>query len=147
LKKNYKNYYKDSPDEQWIRSTDFTPFSCIGQSSALCLELPSNEGFPNFKENFAYYEESEAQYTLQRGSSFSCNLYVVPMVAPPQGIQIPFDILFKVNSLVQHGCVSSSELDNDFYHLVDPLRINVNFIEHALEKMYYSKDVMNLQDG
>ncbi|CAJ2674322.1 unnamed protein product [Trifolium pratense] len=135
-----KNYYKNSPDEQWIRSIDFTPSSCIGQSSALCLELPSDGGFPNFRENFARYEEIEGRYTLENVSPFSRNLDVVPIVAPPQGIYIPYHILFKVNSLVQHGCVSGSELDDDFYRLVDPLRINVEFIEHALEKMYYSKD-------
>ncbi|XP_045818047.1 RNA-dependent RNA polymerase 1-like [Trifolium pratense] len=135
-----KNYNKDSPDDQWIRAIDFTPCSCIGQSSSICVELPSNRDFPNFRENCAHYEESEGQYTLQIGSPFSSNPDVVPMVAPPQGIRIPFDILFKVNSLVQHGCVSGSELDNHFYRLVDPLRINVDFIEHALEKMYYAKD-------
>jgi len=135
-----KNYYRDSPDDQWIRAIDFTPSSCIGQSSAICLELLSNRDFPNFKENCVHYEEIEGQYTLESGSPFSCNPDVVPMVAPPQGIQIPFDILFKVNSLVQHGCLSGSELDNAFYRLVDPLRIKVEFIEHALEKMYYSKD-------
>ncbi|KEH40645.1 RNA-dependent RNA polymerase 1 [Medicago truncatula] len=135
-----KNYYRDSPDDQWIRAIDFTPCNCIGQSSAICLELSSNRDFPNFKENCVHYEEIEGQYTLESGSSFSCNPDVVPMVAPPQGIQIPFDILFKVNSLVQHGCLSGSELDNDFYRLVDPLGINVELIKHALEKMYYSKD-------
>jgi len=135
-----KNYYQDSPDEQWIRSIDFTPFSCIGHSSALCLELPSNRVFPNFRENFAYYEEIEGQYTLERGLPFSRNLDVVPIVAPPRGINIPFDIMFKVNSLVQHGCLSGSELDNDFYRLVDPLKMTNDCVEHALEKMYYSKD-------
>lgn len=128
------------PDDQWIRKIDFTPCSCIGQSSVLCLELPSNRDLPNFKENFAHYEESEGQYTLESGLPFSCNPDIVPMVAPPRGIQIPFDILFKVNSLVQHGCLSGSELNNDFYRLVDPLKINVEYIEHALERMYFSKD-------
>ncbi|KAK2453515.1 RNA-dependent RNA polymerase [Trifolium repens] len=135
-----KNYFRDFPDDQWDRAIDFTPCSRIGQSSALCLELPINRDFPNFRENFAHYDESDGQYTLQKGSPFSCNPHVVPMVAPPQGIQIPFDILFKVNSLVQHGCVSGSELNNDFYRLVDPRRMLIVYIEHALEKMYYSKD-------
>ena len=135
-----KNYHKDSPDEQWTRSIDFTPFSCIGHSSALCIELPSNRDFPNFRENFAHYEEIEGRYTLERGLPFSRNLDVVPIVAPPRGINIPFDIMFKVNSLVQHGCLSGSELDNDFYRLVDPLKMTNDCVEHALEKMYYSKD-------
>jgi len=77
---------------------------------------------------------------LERGLPFSCNLDVVPIVAPPRGINIPFDIMFKVNALVQHGCLSGSELDNDFYRLVDPLKMTNDCVEHALEKLYYSKD-------
>ncbi|CAI8605421.1 unnamed protein product [Vicia faba] len=135
-----KNYCRDVPDDQWIRAIDFTPCSYIGQSSVLCLELPSDRDLPNFRENFAHYEESEGLYRLESGSPFSCNPDIVPMVAPPRGIQIPFDILFKVNSLVQHGCLSGSELNDDFYRLVDPLKINVVYIEHALERMYFSQD-------
>ncbi|XP_061371841.1 RNA-dependent RNA polymerase 1-like [Gastrolobium bilobum] len=134
------NFFKDTPDEQWIRATDFTPFSCIGQSSALCLELPHDQHFPNFRENFAYYEESEKQYTLETGVPFSSNQDVVPIVASPRGIEIPYDILFKVNSLVQHGCLAGPALDNKFYLLVDPCKVDLACIEHALEKIYYSKE-------
>ncbi|KAK7308650.1 hypothetical protein VNO77_42270 [Canavalia gladiata] len=134
------NFCKDTPDEQWIRAIDFTDFSCIGQSSAICLELPYGQHFPNFRENFAYYEESDRQYTLQREVPFSQNHGLVPIVAPPQGIEIPYDILFKVNSLVQHGCLAGPALDSDFYHLIDPCRIDLEFIQHALEKIYYSKE-------
>ncbi|XP_027360341.1 RNA-dependent RNA polymerase 1 isoform X2 [Abrus precatorius] len=134
------NYYKDAPDEQWIRAIDFTPSSCIGQSSAICLELPYGQNFPNFRENFAYYEESDRPYTLQTGVPFSQNQGLVPIVAPPHGLEIPYDILFKVNSLVQHGCLAGPALDSDFYRLVDPCRMDLEFIEHILEKMYYSKE-------
>ncbi|KAL2627007.1 hypothetical protein AAZV13_07G145850 [Glycine max] len=133
------NYYRDVLDEQWIRAIDFTSDSRIGQSSAICLELPNGRQFPNFSENFAYYEESERQYTLQTGVPFSQNWGLVPIVAPPQGGQIPYDILFKVNSLVQHACLAEPSLDGDFYRLVDPCRMPLEFIEHASEKIYHSK--------
>ncbi|KAL1294551.1 hypothetical protein HN51_055332 [Arachis hypogaea] len=134
------NFYKDVPDDQWIRATDFTPCSSIGQSSALVIELPYDQQFPDFRENFGYYEESERQFTLVTGVPFSSNLDLVPIVTPPQGIQIPYDILFKVNSLVQHGSLAGPSLDDDFYRLVDPYRMKLEFIEHALEKMFYSKE-------
>ncbi|KAJ1418366.1 RNA-dependent RNA polymerase, eukaryotic-type [Sesbania bispinosa] len=135
------NYYKDTPDDQWIRAIDFSPSCCIGQSSALCLELPYGQHFPDFRENFAYFEESERRYTLETRLPFSVNnLGLVPIVAPPRGLEIPYDILFKVNSLVQHGCLAGPALDNNFYCLVDPCRMDREFIEHALEKMYHSKD-------
>ncbi|XP_020232663.1 RNA-dependent RNA polymerase 1 [Cajanus cajan] len=132
------NFYKDGLDEQWIRAIDFTTYSCIGQSTAICLELPCGQQLPNFKENFGYYEESNRQYTLQTGVPFSQNVGLVPIVAPPQGFDIPYDILFKVNSLVQHGCLAGPALDGHFYHLVR--KMPLAFIEHALEKIYYSKE-------
>lgn len=127
------------PEDQWTRTIDFTTHSCIGQSSAICLELPSGQNLPNFKDIFAYYEQSERQYTLQTGVPFSQNWGIVPIVAP-QGAEIPYDILFKVNSLVQHGCLAGPALNGEFYRLVDPDRIPLVFIENALEKMYYSKE-------
>ncbi|XP_058742779.1 RNA-dependent RNA polymerase 1-like isoform X2 [Vicia villosa] len=132
--------YSVLPRERWIPTTDFTPRSCIGQSSVLCLELPSDSDLPNFSKNFTSYEESEGEYILEDGSPFSCNRDIVPMVAPSQGIKVPFDILFKVNSLVQHGCLLGTKLNNDFYRQVDPRNYETGLIEHALEKMYFSKD-------
>uniref|UniRef100_A0A7N2L809 RNA-dependent RNA polymerase n=1 Tax=Quercus lobata TaxID=97700 RepID=A0A7N2L809_QUELO len=105
------NYFMHIPDDQWIRETDFTPSCYIGQSSALCLELPSDHQLPNFRENFGYYKESEERYILETGSSFSSNMDLVPIVGPPPGITLPFDILFKINSLVQHGCLAGPTLD------------------------------------
>ncbi|KAL1346808.1 hypothetical protein HN51_020353 [Arachis hypogaea] len=134
------NYYKDDSNDQWIRAIDFTPCNCIGQSTAIVIELPDGQHFPDFRENFGYYEESERPFTLETGAPFSSNLGLVPIVTPPQGTQIPYDILFKVNSLVQHGCLAGPSLDDGFYRLVDPCRVKLEYIEHALEKISYSKE-------
>ncbi|CAK8570605.1 unnamed protein product [Lathyrus sativus] len=48
------NYCKEFPDDQWIRTIDFTPERCIGQSTILCLELPSNQDLPDFRKNFTH---------------------------------------------------------------------------------------------
>ncbi|BAT98860.1 hypothetical protein LR48_Vigan06g155800 [Vigna angularis] len=137
--KSSYNYKKYILDEEWTRTIDFTKDSCIGQSSAICLEFPSGQNLPNFKDIFAYYEQSERQYTLHPGVPFSQNWGLVPIVAP-QGVEIPFDILFKVNSLVQHVCLAGRALNDDFYHWVDPRTMPLDFIKNALEKMYYSKE-------
>ncbi|XP_022726288.1 probable RNA-dependent RNA polymerase 1 [Durio zibethinus] len=119
----------------WIRGVDFTPDHCIGQSFALCLELPRKVQLPRFDESF-YYEEVEDNFLLQNGSTFSSNPDLVPIISPPPGFDLPYGILFKVNSLVQHGCLPPTSLDARFFKLVDPCRIDIAFIEHALEKLY-----------
>ncbi|GLT96775.1 hypothetical protein SLE2022_143750 [Rubroshorea leprosula] len=134
------NFFRDVPDDQWVRTTDFTESSCIGQSSAICLELSSSLELPNFRENFSFYKESEGRFILEHGSAYSCNHNLVPVVGPPQGANLPFDILFRVNLLVQNGCLPGPVLDADFYRLVDPRRIKKAYIEHALEKLLHLKE-------
>ncbi|XVE91802.1 hypothetical protein REPUB_Repub01dG0043000 [Reevesia pubescens] len=134
------NYFMNVPDDQWVRTTDFTRSCCIGQSSVLCLELPHYLELPNFRENFAYYKENEDRLVLEGGSSYSCNLSLVPIVGPSLGVDLPFEILFKVNLLVQNGCIPGPALDASFYRLVDPCRIDKVYIDYALEKLYYLKE-------
>ncbi|KAG8366468.1 hypothetical protein BUALT_Bualt17G0083100 [Buddleja alternifolia] len=133
------NFHKETPDEQWIRTTDFTS-SCIGQSSGLCLQLPYGMRLPNFKDNFVYYKESESPFYLQNGVPYSHNFTLVPIVHPPQRHDLPYKILFKICSLVQTGCLPGPKLDVNFFLLVNPKCYPVRYIEHALEKLYYIKE-------
>ncbi|KAB1205839.1 RNA-dependent RNA polymerase 1 [Morella rubra] len=77
---------------------------------------------------------------IQEGSSFSCNSDLVPIMNPPRGFDLPYKILFKINSLVQHGRVPGPAIDVDFYQLVDPNKIKIEYIESALDELYHLKD-------
>jgi RNA-dependent RNA polymerase len=125
---------------QWLREVDFTPSCGIGQSSALCLELPQEGRLQKFPVNFVNYEENEGQFVLQKGSNFSCNSGLVPLVNPPPDFNLPYKILFKINSLVQNGCLPGPAIDINFCRLVDPKRIKLESIESAMEKLYHLKE-------
>ncbi|XP_024042707.1 probable RNA-dependent RNA polymerase 1 [Citrus clementina] len=127
-------------DIHWVREVDFTPSSSIGQSSAMCLELPRGAHIPKALKDFFYYKESPLQFTLVRGSGFSSNTDLVPMISPPHGIKLPFKILFKINSLVQHGCIPGPALDAKFFRLVDPSRIKMECIDRALETLFHLRN-------
>ena len=73
------------------------------------------------------------------GQSFSKNLDLVPIVGPPQGLNLPYNIVFEICSLVQHGCIPGPVLDANFYELLDPERIDIAFIDYVLEKLYFQK--------
>ncbi|KAI3467225.1 hypothetical protein Pfo_023888 [Paulownia fortunei] len=139
LNDSVHSYFKETPDDQWVRTTDFTP-SCIGQSSGLCLQLPYGMSLPNFRDNFVYYKESENPFHLEAGVPFSDNLALVPIVHPPGGLELPYRILFKVCSLVQIGCLPGPMLDVNFFQLVNPQRYDIRYIEHALQKLYSLKE-------
>lgn len=106
------------------------------------MELPYSLELPDFEENFAYYKESREKFVLEGGSAYSRSLDLVPIVGPPAGIALPYEILFKINLLVQNGCVAGPLLDSNFYRLVDPYRapVSISCIEHALDKLYHSKE-------
>ncbi|ESQ35322.1 hypothetical protein EUTSA_v10006629mg [Eutrema salsugineum] len=136
------DFFSDGSDEQWIRTTDFTSSSCIGQSSSFCLELPRQLNVPDFRENFANYAEHEAgTFLIESGSSYSSDATnLVPVVDPPPGFDLPFEILFKVNALVQSACIPGPVLDLDFYQLLDPQKHERALIDHSLEKLFYLKE-------
>ncbi|KAJ4972991.1 hypothetical protein NE237_006165 [Protea cynaroides] len=137
------NYFKDGLDDQWDRATDFTHLCCIGQSSAMCIRLPYSYALPDLEKYFVYYKENKDQFILKSGSAFSNNLDLVPIVGPPDVSELqnfPYEILFKVSTLVQNGCLAGPTLDANFFKLVHPDFIPVNYIEHALEKLYHLKE-------
>ncbi|XP_073020164.1 probable RNA-dependent RNA polymerase 1 isoform X1 [Primulina eburnea] len=133
------SFYKETSDDQWVRTTDFTS-SCIGQSSGLCLQLPYGMRLPNFRDNFVYYKVSESPFYLQRDVPYSQNFALVPILSPPSGYELPYKILFKICSLVQTGCLPGPKIDTSFYRLINPQRNNITYIEHALDKLYYLKE-------
>ncbi|KAI3982678.1 hypothetical protein MKX01_031552 [Papaver californicum] len=123
-------YFMHTLDDQWVRATDFTDSCSIRQSSAMCLEIPYGCELPNFRENFQYYTEDKVSQSSD----------LVPIVGPPDGHKLRYDILFKVNSLVQNGCLSGQTLDAIFFRIVDPCSHPVNHIICPLEKLFHLKD-------
>ncbi|GMY05817.1 probable RNA-dependent RNA polymerase 1 [Fagus crenata] len=132
--------YEKDHGGHWVRRVDFTPSCCIGQSSALCLELPHEGQIPNFHGDFVSYTENEGPFVLKEGSTLSCSSGLVPIVNPPQGFDLPYKILFKINSLIQHGYLPGQAIDVNFYELVDPKRVPILYIESALDELSHLKD-------
>uniref|UniRef100_A0A1D1Y120 RNA-dependent RNA polymerase n=1 Tax=Anthurium amnicola TaxID=1678845 RepID=A0A1D1Y120_9ARAE len=134
-----RNFFKDYPDDQWIRTTDFTPACCIGQSSAFCVELPYNSYLPDIAQIFCYFKEFDRYLHLVNCRPYSHSLDIVPIVQPSPGTKVPYKILFKVNHMVQNGTLSGPTLDDRFFRLLNPDSIPSNYIERALEHLSYSK--------
>ncbi|KAD2804276.1 hypothetical protein E3N88_37653 [Mikania micrantha] len=137
---NPYNFYKELPDDQWVRVTDFTPSFAIGQSSHLCVEIPHSIEPLDVGRYFPYCEESKCPFKLETGDSFSQQSVLVPIVGPTRGCSLPFNIVFKICALVQHGCIPGPILDAKFFALLDPQRHHIDSIEYVLEKLYFLKD-------
>jgi RNA-dependent RNA polymerase len=68
----------------------------------------------------------------------SCDTRLVPVVKSFH-VEVPYEILFKINHLVQNGTLSGPTVDDNFFHLVNPKIIPIEHIKRALEKMSYLK--------
>ncbi|KAJ8648445.1 hypothetical protein MRB53_001468 [Persea americana] len=133
-------YKKDAPENHWDRTVDFTPQCSIGQSSALYLEVPYSCELPDLRKNFIYFKENEGQFILVEGSSYCNSFDLVPIVTPGKNIQLPYSILFKINSLVQNGIIMGPTLNDEFFSLLNPYSTNNQYIDHALEALAHLKD-------
>ena len=125
------NYFRDDTDDQWDRTIDFTPSVSIGQLSILCLELPQLCDLPNIGDYFFYYKEYNLDFECQNRCSYSCGTGIVPIVKSPNNIDVPFEILFQINHLVQLGTLSGPTLDNNFFCLVSPKFVPADHIKRA----------------
>ncbi|GMY18195.1 probable RNA-dependent RNA polymerase 1 [Fagus crenata] len=85
----------------------------------LLLYLGASTRGPDSKLSwrFVSYTENEGPFVLKEGSTLSCSSGLVPIVNPPQGFDLPYKILFKINSLIQHGYLPGQAIDVNFYEL------------------------------
>lgn len=134
---NALDFFRDTNDNQWIRTTDFTPYFSIGQSSSMCLEFPYGTNVSQIKENFTHYKEIEERLAMKPGASFSSSTSkLVPIINPPEGMKLPFNILFKVNSLVQLGILNGPSLGKEFFSLLQPVKGRpLSYIDRALSNL------------
>ncbi|CAL5054478.1 unnamed protein product [Urochloa decumbens] len=133
------NWFKDDTDEQWTRTVDFTPSASIGQSSIICLEVPQQCELPNIADYFVYFKEHNLDFECKKGYSYSCGNGFVPIVKSPDYIEVPYEILFKINHLVQNGTLSGPTVDDNFFRYVSPKFKPIEHIKRALLNMSYLK--------
>ncbi|KAE9450873.1 hypothetical protein C3L33_17224, partial [Rhododendron williamsianum] len=132
-KQSAYSYFKEAPKDQWVRATDFTPLNYIGQSSAFCLELSCGVPLLDFSAYFPSYRENGRPFILKEGLPYSCNLELVPIVGPPNGVDLPYKILFKICMLVQEGYLAGPTLIST--------SLEVNMSNRVLR--HYHQDIEN----
>ncbi|XP_024535714.1 probable RNA-dependent RNA polymerase 1 isoform X2 [Selaginella moellendorffii] len=112
-------------DYLWARATDFTPDSALGQSVVFCLELPDSSQdelrkiIQKFNDyNLGDYPPRFRRMVLRRGQPFSVRQLAVPVLSSTCGFDLPLEVEFKVNYLIQNGHVSPAGLTREFFGLL-----------------------------
>ena len=74
-------------------------------------------GPPKFHGDFVSYKENEGPFVLKQGIALSCSSGLVPTLNPSEGFDLPYKILFKINSLIQHGYLPGQAIDENCCHI------------------------------
>ncbi|KAG2330410.1 hypothetical protein Bca52824_001590 [Brassica carinata] len=94
-------------DFMWIRSTDFSGVKSIGTSTCFCLEVDGGSTMSDIFSTFPYYREDTLSLTVVEGNTFASASQIVPLLnAADIAIEIPYEILFQLNSLVHAQKIS-----------------------------------------
>ncbi|CAH8356862.1 unnamed protein product [Eruca vesicaria subsp. sativa] len=97
-------FCKEDYDFMWIRSTDFSAVKSIGTSTCFCLQVDNGDIFSSFP---FYREDTLSLTTVDGNNTFASGNQIVPLLnAANLGIEIPYEILFQLNSLVHAQKIS-----------------------------------------
>ncbi|KAJ4876255.1 RNA-dependent RNA polymerase 2 [Raphanus sativus] len=107
FKSDRYSFCKEDFDFMWIRSTDFSRVKSIGTSTCFCLEVDNGSTMSDIFSSFPYYREDTLSLTTVDGNTFASANQIVPLLNTANlGIEIPYEILFQLNSLVHAQKIS-----------------------------------------
>ncbi|EOY29490.1 hypothetical protein QUC31_020762 [Theobroma cacao] len=124
-------------DDQWIRTTDFTPSGAIGRCNTYRVVIRPRHG-AKLKKALDYLREQRVPMDYVRwplrisdepdfGRSMSDPFYCIDY---KEGI--PFEIMFLVNAVMHKGIFNQHQLSEDFFNLLrdQPREVNVAALKH-----------------
>ncbi|XP_047955335.1 RNA-dependent RNA polymerase 2-like [Salvia hispanica] len=108
---------KEDNDFIWVRTTDFSGIKSIGYLSALCWEI--EEGFSNVDlyTSLPYYAKDVTELWFEE-VQFEHASNLVPIVKNNSDFQVPYEVLFQINSLVHRQKLSLSAINNDVFQVL-----------------------------
>ncbi|XP_010489800.1 PREDICTED: RNA-dependent RNA polymerase 1-like [Camelina sativa] len=142
--KSPKVFEKEYPavGADWVRCTDFTSDSSIGQSFAYCLQFPTPVFTDQVRKrcNKKFSEHKRCSFELRRGNCYTSRANkLAPVIDSPSGIDLTFETLFKLNSLVQNGTLLGPALSIDFFKLVNSTQKDMKFLDASFRKLGLSE--------
>ncbi|CAN6268158.1 unnamed protein product [Urochloa humidicola] len=122
---------KEDAKFAWVRALDFTPNSAFGECSTLVLKLSKGAPVLDILESLPLSGE------LGKLAVSSMDIFgsskVVPLVDCPSGFSVPYEILFRLNSLVHMGKLVARHVNADLFKVLEDLPIDN--LRRIFEKM------------
>lgn len=109
---------KEEFEFTWVRTTDFSSKKSIGQSSTLCLEFKHGSPALDSFKTLPFYIKDLIKLSMREGQQFHTSSDIVPLIKCPPELNLPYEILFQLNSLVQTQKLSLPSVDHDLIEFI-----------------------------
>ncbi|XP_071710250.1 RNA-dependent RNA polymerase 2 [Rutidosis leptorrhynchoides] len=109
---------KEDFEFTWLRTTDFSSKKSIGQSDTLCLEFENGSQILNSFKSLPFYMKDLITLTFKSGEEFHSSSDIVPLIKTPPDLNLSYEVLFQLNSLVQTQKLSLPSIDRDLIEFI-----------------------------
>ncbi|GFP95460.1 RNA-dependent RNA polymerase 2 [Phtheirospermum japonicum] len=125
---------KEDFDFLWVRTTDFSNVKSIGYLTSLCWEIEEGLSSLDTYTSLPYYSKDVTELTLEEGLKFNQTSDLVPIVSNNSVFNIPYEVLFQLNSLVHTQKMSLSSINVDLFETLSQLDTDTSLL--ILQKMH-----------
>lgn len=127
---------KEDFEFTWVRTTDFSEKKSIGLSSTLCLEFKEGSSALCSFTSLPFYIKDLITLTAQDGKEFHSSSDFVPLVKIQPESNLPYEIFFQLNSLVQTEKLSLVSVNRDLIEFI--INEDQDSVMTVLKKMHKS---------
>ncbi|KAF3437064.1 hypothetical protein FNV43_RR19817 [Rhamnella rubrinervis] len=120
----------------WVRTTDFSGRKTIGRSTTFLLKIQDDLLVSDIFKTFPCYREDMRDLILKSGDEFCWPTEIVPLIKCEQNSNLPYEILFQLNSLIHTHKISFAAADTNLIELLSSLGVDTaNVILQKLHKL------------
>ncbi|KAK3142358.1 hypothetical protein QOZ80_4BG0345500 [Eleusine coracana subsp. coracana] len=116
----------------WARALDFTPNSSFGECSNLVLKLGKGAPVSDILKSLPFSGEL-GEFVISSMDVFGTSSKVVPLVDCPNGFSVPYETLFRLNSMIHMGKLVARHVNADLFKVLEEL--SVDTARRIFEKM------------
>ncbi|KAK9278022.1 hypothetical protein L1049_027579 [Liquidambar formosana] len=125
---------KEDLQFHWVRTTDFSDIKSIGQSSSFCCEIEEGLSSSDVFTSLPYYREELKDLILEEGEEIFPASEIVPLVRFESELNLTYEILFQLNSLVHNQKISLAAVNTDLIEILSSLTIDTAIM--ILQKLH-----------
>ncbi|KAF7009555.1 hypothetical protein CFC21_024076 [Triticum aestivum] len=123
---------KEDAKFTWVRALDFTPNHSFGKCSTLALILDEGASV-SFILNSLPFSGELGELAISSMEFFGPLSKVVPLVDCPSGCSVPYEVLFRLNSLVHMGKIVAKDANADLFKALEEIPVHIS--RRIFEKM------------